>query len=204
MLSFLFFFPQIYQIPRCLTLKQRLQTLPTSRPEISQVGSCLCLLAREVRAGGWWWGRTAGGDGGPGPDLGLCSWCEEKEKRSSYLSWFFKEVCAVHVVIKCRLWDEQGYLGGGHRAHACPVWKPPGPIPGSRAVGCCGAGLWALPISMAGAARPFQRCCSVMVPAGSVGLVLPVGPWPQAAIPAFMSRLPATEPLKIPNKAWFN
>lgn len=125
MLSFLFFFPQIYQIPRCLTLKQRLQTLPTSRPEISQVGSCLCLPAREVRAGGWWWGRTAGGDGGPGPALGLCSWCEEKEKRSSYLSWFFKEVCAVHVVIRCCLWDEQGYLGGGHRATRVPCGSHP-------------------------------------------------------------------------------
>lgn len=42
-LFFCFFFsPQIYQIPRCLTLKQRLQTLPTSRPEISQVGGSWC------------------------------------------------------------------------------------------------------------------------------------------------------------------
>nr|XP_047932327.1 uncharacterized protein LOC106043663 [Anser cygnoides] len=32
----------IYRIPRCLTLKQRLQTRPTSRPESSQVGRRLC------------------------------------------------------------------------------------------------------------------------------------------------------------------
>lgn len=65
------------------------------------------------------------GMGGPGPALGLCSWCEEKEKRSSYLSWFFKEVCAVHVVIRCCLWDDQGYLGRGHRATRVPCGSHP-------------------------------------------------------------------------------
>lgn len=116
--------------------------------------------------------------------LGLCSGCEKKNNKSSFLRWFFT------VVTRCCLWGEQG----GDNRTTC---KGKGDLDPSQAVD--------LPISMAGALRLFLCCCCcfVLVPAGSVRLVLPAGPRPQGCNRCFH------EPLKIPEqssaliRSWF-
>lgn len=85
--SFSFFF-QIYQIPRCLTLKQRLQIRPTSRLETSQVGRCLHLPARVVCAVA---GAGMQGEAGAcGAALHLYPSCEERRKKEQLLDWIVK------------------------------------------------------------------------------------------------------------------
>lgn len=82
MLRFFSSFFQISQIPRCLTLKQRLQTRPMSHPETSQVGRCLHLPACGICAGELVAGAGMQEETGScGAAVGLCSWCEKKAKK---------------------------------------------------------------------------------------------------------------------------
>lgn len=174
-LFFAFFFPlQIYQIPRCLTLKQRLQTLPTSRPEISQVGSQLLVLSPLHRAGG-----GAGQQQGMGVLVLLlvCALAVQRRTKSSCWSWFFRDTHGV-CLIRCCLWGGQG------RSEVAA-----GPLVSRVEATRMGPRLWGWAVGPphfhGRAVGPLQSCCSGEVLAGTVGLVLPVGPWPRAALPAF-------------------
>lgn len=187
---FCFFFPlQIYQIPRCLTLKQRLQTLPTSRPEISQVGSQLLVLSPLHGAGG-----GAGQQQGMGV-LVLLLVCALAQRAAVGVG--FSETPMVCVFDKMLFVGWAGTFRGGRRATRVPCG---GHQDGSQAVGL-GRGPSPFPWQGSGALAELLlwggSCWDRR--AGVTCWALAPG-----CAPCFLSRLPATEPLKIPNKAWLN